>query len=186
MEYPVLTACTSTYRWPGEDLHRAHQGVGADHRRGADVLQHRRLRVGAARGWRRCGPARGWRVTTHLGRGVGGWSPILIFQMFTNFDALATALAIGAMLAWARRTVAGRRADRARYGGRAVPGLLLLADGDGRCPHRTMREVARRPIATVLTWLLVNLPVMMLFRGRSEFFRLNTAAATTWTRCTTS
>ena len=30
-------------------------------------------------------------------------SPILIFQAFTNFDALATALATGGMLAWARR-----------------------------------------------------------------------------------
>ena len=30
-------------------------------------------------------------------------SPILIFQIFTNFDALATAFAIGSMLAWARR-----------------------------------------------------------------------------------
>jgi len=30
-------------------------------------------------------------------------SPILIFQVFTNFDALATAFATGALLAWARR-----------------------------------------------------------------------------------
>ena len=30
-------------------------------------------------------------------------SPVLIFQVFTNFDALATACAVGAMLAWARR-----------------------------------------------------------------------------------
>ena len=30
-------------------------------------------------------------------------SPLLIFQIFTNFDALATAFAVGALLAWARR-----------------------------------------------------------------------------------
>ena len=30
-------------------------------------------------------------------------SPIVIFQIFTNFDALATAFATGALLAWARR-----------------------------------------------------------------------------------
>ena len=46
------------------------------------------------------------------GSGTPRWwpsSPILIFQMFTNFDALATALALGGLLAWARRrpTLAG-------------------------------------------------------------------------------
>ena len=44
-----------------------------------------------------------------LGRGAGRCDqPILIFQVFANFDALATAFAVGAIFAWARRSgVAG-------------------------------------------------------------------------------
>jgi uncharacterized membrane protein len=48
--------------------------------------------------------------------------------------------------------------------------LLVLGLRTGR-----LAEVARTAAGTVATWLLVNLPVMLLFpRGWSEFFRLNT------------
>jgi len=47
--------------------------------------------------------------------------------------------------------------------------LLVLGIRTGR-----LREVARTTAVTVVTWLLVNLPVLVLFpRGWSEFFRLN-------------
>ena len=48
--------------------------------------------------------------------------------------------------------------------------LVILGLRTGR-----LREVGKAAIATVLTWLVVNLPIMVLFpRGWSEFFRLNT------------
>ena len=50
------------------------------------------------------GDARCWRA--HDASGTPRWSRrhrSLIFQIFTNFDALATAFATGALLAWARR-----------------------------------------------------------------------------------
>jgi uncharacterized membrane protein len=102
-------------------------------------------------------------------------SPILIFQAFTNFDALATALAAGAMLAWARRRpmVAGALLGLG-VAAKLYPALLLLpmlALGirSGRLP-----DVARTAAVAFATWLAVNAPVMVLFpRGWSEFFRLN-------------
>ena len=76
---------------------------GADRRRGGDVLQHLRVRAGAWRGWPRCGPPRRLAGRRIWDAALVAASPILIFQIFTNFDALATAFAIGSMLAWARR-----------------------------------------------------------------------------------
>ena len=89
------------------------------------------------RGWRRCGRRRGW-----PGAGSGTrrwWRPrrSLIFQAFTNFDALATAFATGAMLAWARRRPrAGRRADRPGGGGQAVSAAAARAAAGARRADR--------------------------------------------------
>jgi uncharacterized membrane protein len=103
-------------------------------------------------------------------------SPVLIFQIFTNFDALATACAVGSMLAWARRRpglagaliglgVAAKLFPLLLF----VP-LVLLGVRTGR-----LREVGKAAAVAAVTWLLVNLPIMVLFpRGWSEFFRLNT------------
>jgi uncharacterized membrane protein len=103
-------------------------------------------------------------------------SPILIFQVFTNFDALATAFATGALLAWARRrpllagALIGLGVAAKLYPLLLFIPLVLLALRTGR-----MREVGKAAGATVLTWLVLNLPIMVLFpRGWSEFFRLNT------------
>ncbi|MBN3457524.1 DUF2029 domain-containing protein [Mycobacterium sp. DSM 3803] len=103
-------------------------------------------------------------------------SPIVIFQIFTNFDALATATAAGAMLAWARRkpVVAGALIGVGvavkLYPLLLLVPLVLLALRTGR-----MREVGQTAVAAVLTWFVVNLPIMVLYpRGWSEFFRLNT------------
>ncbi len=104
-----------------------------------------------------------------------GASPLVIFQMFTNFDALATALAIGGLLAWARRrpvlagVLLGLGVAAKLYPALLLGPLLVLGIRTGR-----LRELARTAAATVATWLAVNLPVMVLFpRGWSEFFRLN-------------
>jgi uncharacterized membrane protein len=103
-------------------------------------------------------------------------SPILIFQVFTNFDALATAFATGALLAWARRkpwlagALIGLGVAAKLYPLLLFVPFVLLGLRTGR-----LREVGKAAIATVLTWLVVNLPIMVLFpRGWSEFFRLNT------------
>ena len=103
-------------------------------------------------------------------------SPILIFQIFTNFDALATAFATAALLAWARRrpvlagTLIGLGVAAKLYPLLLLVPLAVLAVRTGK-----VREVAKTTIAAVLMWLAVNLPIMVLFpRGWSEFFRLNT------------
>ena len=104
-----------------------------------------------------------------------GASPLVIFQMFTNFDALATALAIGGLLAWARRrpvlagVLLGLGVAAKLYPALLLGPLLVLGIRTGR-----LGELARTAAFTVATWLAVNLPVMVLFpRGWSEFFRLN-------------
>ena len=102
-------------------------------------------------------------------------SPLLIFQIFTNFDALATAFAVGSMLAWARRrpvlagVLMGLGVAAKLYPLLLLLPLLALAVRTGR-----LRPVAQTAGAAALTWLVVNLPVLVLFpRGWSEFFRLN-------------
>lgn len=103
-------------------------------------------------------------------------SPLVIFQIFTNFDALATAFAVGAMLAWARRrpvlagALIGLGVAAKLYPLLLLIPLALLAVRTGR-----LREVAKTAATAGVTWLVVNLPIMALFpRGWSEFFRLNT------------
>jgi uncharacterized membrane protein len=103
-------------------------------------------------------------------------SPLVIFQIFTNFDALATACAVGALLAWARRrpVVAGVLIGLG-VAAKLYPLLLLIPLAVLAVRTGRVREVVRTAVAAVVTWLLVNLPVMVLFpRGWSEFFRLNT------------
>jgi uncharacterized membrane protein len=103
-------------------------------------------------------------------------SPLLIFQIFTNFDALATACAAGAMLAWARRRPAlagvliGVGVALKLYPLLLIVPMVILALRTGR-----LRAVGKTAGAAVATWVVVNLPIMVLFpRGWSEFFRLNT------------
>ena len=102
-------------------------------------------------------------------------SPVLIFQIFTNFDALATAFAIGSMLAWARRkpVLAGVLLGLG-IAAKLYPALLLLPLVLVGVRAGRLREVGQTAAMAAVTWLLVNLPVMVLFpRGWSEFFRLN-------------
>ncbi|MFB1293992.1 glycosyltransferase family 87 protein [Mycobacterium sp. pW049] len=103
-------------------------------------------------------------------------SPIVVFQIFTNFDALATAFAACALLAWARRrpmlagVLIGLGVAAKLYPLLLLVPLTLLALRTGRT-----REIAKTAITAGVAWLVVNLPIMVLFpRGWSEFFRLNT------------
>jgi len=132
------------------------------------------------------GLALAWLATVWTTAGLAGrrvWdaalvaaSPLVIFQIFTNFDALATAFAMGSLLAWARRrpvlagVLIGLGAAAKLYPLLFLGPLLVLGIRTGR-----LRDFGRTTVATVLTWLLVNLPVLVFYpRGWSEFFRLNT------------
>ncbi|GFG53448.1 membrane protein [Mycolicibacterium agri] len=102
-------------------------------------------------------------------------SPILIFQIFTNFDALATALATGAILAWARRkpVLAGALIGLG-VAAKLYPILLLIPLALLGLRAGRLREVGKTALAAFVAWLVVNLPIMVMFpRGWSEFFRLN-------------
>ncbi len=103
-------------------------------------------------------------------------SPILIFQIFTNFDALAVAFAVGGMLAWARRkpALAGVLIGLG-VAAKLFPVLLLLPIFLLGIRTGRLAGAARVALWAVVAWLVVNLPIMVLFpRGWSEFFRLNT------------
>ncbi|OBG56311.1 hypothetical protein A9X03_14335 [Mycobacterium sp. E1715] len=132
------------------------------------------------------GLALAWLATVWATAGLAGrriWdaglvaaSPLLIFQIFTNFDALATGLAMAGVLAWARRkpvlagVLIGLGAAAKLYPLLFLGPMVVLAIRTGR-----FRAVARTAATAAVTWLLVNLPVLVLFpRGWSEFFRLNT------------
>jgi uncharacterized membrane protein len=131
------------------------------------------------------GLALAWLATVWATAGLSGrriWdaalvaaSPLLIFQIFTNFDALATGFAMGGLLAWARRkpvlagVLIGLGAGAKLYPLLFLGPMLVLGIRTGR-----LGALARTAGAATLTWALVNLPVLVLFpRGWSEFFRLN-------------
>lgn len=132
------------------------------------------------------GLALAWLATVWATAGLSGrrvWdaalvaaSPVLIFQIFTNFDALATAFAMGGLLAWARRrpvlagVLIGLGAGAKLYPLLFLGPMLVLGIRTGR-----LGALARTAGVAAATWFLVNLPVLVLFpRGWSEFFRLNT------------
>jgi uncharacterized membrane protein len=131
------------------------------------------------------GLALAWLATVWATAGLSGrriWdaalvaaSPLLIFQIFTNFDALATGFAMAGLLAWARRkpvlagVLIGLGAGAKLYPLLFLGPMLVLGIRTGR-----LGALARTAGAATLTWALVNLPVLVLFpRGWSEFFRLN-------------
>ena len=131
------------------------------------------------------GLALGWLVTVWATAMLAGrriWdaalvagSPLLIFQIFTNFDALATAFAMGAMLAWARKrpvlagVLIGLGVAAKLYPALLLLPILVLALRSGR-----LAEAGKTVASALAAWLVVNLPIMVLFpQGWSEFFRLN-------------
>jgi uncharacterized membrane protein len=131
------------------------------------------------------GLALAWLATVRAAAGLAGrrvWdaalvaaSPLVIFQIFTNFDALATAFALGGLLAWSRRrptqagVLIGLGIAAKLYPALLLAPLFVLGLRTGR-----LAEATRTAACALGIWLLVNLPVMLLFpRGWSEFFRLN-------------
>jgi uncharacterized membrane protein len=179
MEYPVLTGL---YQYVSMSLAKTYTAVATSTAWPvlagvAEVVMFFNIAaLGLALGWL----ATVWATAMLAGRRI--WdaalvaaSPIIIFQIFTNFDALATALATGGLLAWARRRPAlagvliGLGVAAKLYPALLLLPLAVLGLRTGRLP-----EVARTAGVAVVTWLAVNAPIMALYpRGWSEFFRLN-------------
>jgi uncharacterized membrane protein len=180
MEYPVLTG---VYQYVSMSIAKTYTAVakktGLPLLAGvAEVVMFFNISAfGLALAWL----ATVWAAAMLAGRRV--WdaalvaaSPILIFQAFTNFDALATALATGGLLAWARRrpvlagVLLGLGVSAKLYPALLLLPLIVLAVRTGR-----FGDAVRTISVAVLVWCAVNLPVLVMYpRGWSEFFRLNT------------
>ncbi|WP_234794181.1 glycosyltransferase family 87 protein [Mycolicibacterium flavescens] len=178
MEYPVLTGL---YQYMSMSLAKTYTALTklVSVPVIAEVVMFFNLAAfGLALAWlitvwaasRLAGPRRVWDAA------LVAASPLVIFQIFTNFDALATAFATGALLAWARRkpvlagALIGLGVAAKLYPLLLLAPLAVLALRTGK-----LREVGKTAAAAFVAWLVVNLPIMVLFpRGWSEFFRLNT------------
>ncbi|WP_042573548.1 glycosyltransferase family 87 protein [Rhodococcus sp. MEB064] len=121
-----------------------------------------------------------WATTMLAGRRVwdsalAACSPLVIVHVFTNFDALATAFAAGGMLAWARRRPVLAGILLGIGGATKLYPLFLLGPLLVLCLRTgNLRDWTRTAAAAVSAWVLINLPIALLFpRGWSEFFRLN-------------
>jgi len=102
-------------------------------------------------------------------------SPLVAVHAFTNFDALAVALACGGLLALQRRrpVLAGILLG---LGGAAklYPLLLLLPIVLVAVRRRDIAPAVRAVVAAGVAWLAVNLPVALAWSaGWWEFVRLN-------------
>ncbi|MGH3832791.1 MAG: glycosyltransferase family 87 protein [Pseudonocardiaceae bacterium] len=102
-------------------------------------------------------------------------SPLVVVHAFTNFDVLGTALATAGLLAWARRRPAlagallGLGAATDFYPLLLLFPILLLCLRGGQLPAGL-----RAAVAAALAWVVVNLPLAVLFpSGWAEFFRVN-------------
>ena len=185
MEYPVLTGI---YQYVSMSLAKTYTAIAKASKLPvlsgvAEVVMFFNIAAfGLALAWL----ATVWATARLAGRRI--WdaalvaaSPILIFQIFTNFDALATALATGGLLAWARKRpglagiLIGLGVAAKLYPALLLLPLLVLGVRTGR-----LADAARTSAIAVITWaathlpVAVNLPVLLLYpRGWSEFFRLN-------------
>ncbi|WP_424228553.1 glycosyltransferase family 87 protein [Actinophytocola sp.] len=102
-------------------------------------------------------------------------SPLVLVHAFTNFDALATACAATALLAWARKrpllagVLLGIGGAAKLYPLFLLGALLVLCVRAGK-----MRAFMTTAVAALVTWAVVNLPIALLYpRGWWEFFHRN-------------
>jgi uncharacterized membrane protein len=102
-------------------------------------------------------------------------SPLLIVHAFTNWDLLAIGMTAGAMVAWARGrpilagALIGLGAATKLYPLLLLGPLLLLAIRSAK-----FRGFVRAVAAAAVVWLVLNVPVMILYpAGWYEFIKLN-------------
>ncbi|GGC63821.1 DUF2029 domain-containing protein [Hoyosella rhizosphaerae] len=176
MEYPVVTGL---YQYVSAVLANAWSTVG---KTGwvpsalAVVVYFNVVALGLALMW----IITVWATATLAGRRV--WdgaivaiSPLVIVHLFTNFDAIATALAAVGLLAWARRrpmlagAFIGLGAAAKLYPVFLLGALLVLC-----LRTANMRAWCQVAATTAAVWLAVNVPIMALYwDGWYEFLRLN-------------
>ena len=102
-------------------------------------------------------------------------SPLLIVHAFTNWDLLAIGITAGAMLAWARKkpilagALIGLGTAAKLYPVLLLGPLLILCLRAGK-----MGAWTRTTVAAAVVWLVINLPVILLYpTGWYEFIKLN-------------
>ncbi|MGB6163744.1 MAG: glycosyltransferase 87 family protein [Pseudonocardiaceae bacterium] len=179
MEYPVLTGL---YQWSAAKLAQAWVAIGNSTEGGwfpssaPAIVFFDVSAVGLAAAWLvtiwalvRLSRRRPWDAA------LAALSPLVVVHAFTNFDALATALATTGLLAWARRrpvlagVLLGLGTATKFYPLLLLFPILLLCLRAGR-----LRAGLQATAAAVLSWAAVNVPVAVLFpSGWTEFFRLN-------------
>ena len=102
-------------------------------------------------------------------------SPLVIVHAFTNFDAIAVAMVAVAILAWARNKpwLAGLFIGLG-VASKWYPILLLFVLLVLCLRARRVTDFLTAAAVAVLTWVVVNLPILVLYpRGWYEFFRYN-------------
>lgn len=176
MEYPVLTGL---YQWVSAKLAQgwvALSGSGWLPTSAAAIVYFHISALGLAAAWLvtvwalvKLSPQRPWDAA------LAALSPLVVVHAFTNFDALATALATTGLLAWARKRpqlaglLLGLGAAAKFYPALLLGPIVLVALRSGR-----LRAGLTAVGAAALSWAVVNAPIALLFpSGWAEFFRLN-------------
>jgi len=176
MEYPVLTGM---YQWVAAKLAQTWVAVAESGwlPTSAPAIVHFDISaIGLSAAWLvtvwalvRLSRRRPWDAA------LAALSPLVVVHAFTNFDALATALATTGLLAWARRrpvlagVLLGLGAATKFYPLLLLGPILLLCLRAGR-----LRSGLQATAAAAVSWVVVNLPVAVFFpAGWLEFFRLN-------------
>jgi uncharacterized membrane protein len=176
MEYPVLTGL---YQWVAATLARTWMALadsGWLPSSAPAIVYFDISAVGLAAAWLvtvwalvRLSRRRPWDAA------LAALSPLVVVHAFTNFDTLATALATTGLLAWARRrpvlagVLLGLGTATKFYPLFLLFPIQLLCLRAGR-----LRAGLQVTAAAALSWVVVNLPVAVLFpSGWAEFFRIN-------------
>lgn len=176
MEYPVLTGL---YQWVAAKAAQTWVAIGHSGRLPTSapaIVYFDISAVGLTAAWLltiwalvRLSRRRPWDAA------LAALSPLVVVHVFTNFDALATALAAVGLLAWARRrpvlagVLLGVGAATKFYPLFLLGPILLLCLRAGK-----LRAGLQATAAAALSWAVVNLPVAVLYpAGWAEFFRFN-------------
>lgn len=176
MEYPVLTGM---YQWVSAQLAHGWTAVAKSGwlpTSAAAIVYFDISALGLTAAWLvtvwalvLLRPQRPWDAA------LAALSPLVIVHAFTNFDALATALATTGLLAWARRRPVLAGVLLGLGGATKFYPLLLLGPIMLVCLRaRRLRPGLTAVAVAALSWTVVNLPFALLFpSGWAEFFRLN-------------
>lgn len=110
-------------------------------------------------------------------------SPLVLVHAFTNWDILAIFFAVAGLLAFSRgRTVWAGIAIGLGTAAKLWPVFLLGAFIVLALRSRRFRSFIIVAVSTAVTWLVVNLPVLLAYpEAWNEFNRLNSTRSWEWT-----